>query len=106
MNAEQVKTYPDIVERLRSGYIPQTMAEAADEIERLRLELAESARNVISQMAVEDELRSLIIAWADAYDAFAKHLGPRRDERNFGAIARLTADVDEATDELRKAVGQ
>lgn len=47
------------------GVYAMTCLEAADEIARLRSELAESARNVISQMAVEDELRSLITEWAD-----------------------------------------
>jgi hypothetical protein len=66
---------------------------AADEIERLRSELAESARNVISQIAVEDELRSLITAWADASDAWdAYHDADLRDR------AAVVA--------LRKAVGR
>ena len=65
----------DIVRRLLSVQylgdrdpICDLCMDAAFEIERLRSELAESARNVISQMAVEDELRALITEWADATD--------------------------------------
>ncbi|CAB5217668.1 hypothetical protein UFOVP209_2 [uncultured Caudovirales phage] len=78
-----------------------TMAEAADAIEELRL-LEEADLNEI------EHLRSLITAWADACDVFAKHLGQRRKHHGFDAcwIDRITADVDEATDALRKAVGR
>ena len=64
------------------------------EIERLRLELAESARNVISQMAVEDELRFLIVYWCDVVDDLDGH--PSDYHSNVAA----------AEDELRKAVGR
>lgn len=74
----------DIVDDLRNAITKDSSPwdetlykRAADEIERLRSELAESARNVISQMAVEDELRSLITAWANSLDnnsSYTDHL--------------------------------
>ena len=76
---------------------------AVAEIERLRFELAESARNVISQMAVEDELRSLITGWADACDADNDMW---KTDPSIGDRAVTFSAMRNATLELRKAVGR
>jgi predicted phage tail protein len=73
--------------------LSRTMREAADEIERLRSEWADAARNCISQMVLVEELHELITAWADASDDLDGH--PSDYHQN----------VAEAEDALRKAVG-
>ena len=64
-----------------------------EEIERLRSEWADAARNCISQMVLVEELHELITAWADASDDLDGH--PSDYHQN----------VAEAEDALRKAVG-
>ena len=56
MSDAQIKTDPDIVQRLRSGYIPETLAEAADEIDRLRRWKAEATEILARWDAVADTI--------------------------------------------------
>lgn len=72
MSDEQIKTDPDIVQRLRSGYTPETMVEAANEIERLR---------------------AIITEWADASAEYDGSATPAAIARYMDTVAALLEAV-------------
>lgn len=121
----------DIVERLRSGYIANTMAEAADEIEQLRRWKAEATEILARWDSVADTIeigpnqlglhKSDLVAielndlraQRDGY--FAASHEWRDEYRNLHTLVRKWADdaegaiynsYEEAVAALRKAVGR
>lgn len=76
MSDSQVKTDPDIVDRLRSGYLVAAVRDAADEITALRARLRHLEDAVTEWVEAEDE--SLASMYPDGLRCAAAEAALRR----------------------------
>lgn len=97
MSDEQIKTDPDIVERLRSGYILRTLAEAADEIERLRSEL-----QAVRQGSHDSMWQDTLVPLAEALGV--PLVGSDGNKRQFQMVEDLVAEIEQLRCQTELAV--